>query len=381
MAKAYDRMEWSFLRCMLESLGFATGWVNLIMLCVTTVSYNFLINGLVVGRLSLLVVYARAQLSGSIHGCRVARGAPPISHLFFAHDSLLFFKANAQEVEAVKQCLDLYEGMSSQAVNYHKSSVCFSRNTPQDMRDVVAGVLGVPQSSNFGKYLGLPAFVGRNKRAAFSYIEDKIKQRICSWNKRLLSQAGKEILLKSVAQAMLTFSMTVFLLPESVCLSVQRTMNKYWWGSGTERGLHWKAWDRLCVPKKFGGLGFKDLRAFNLAMLGKQAWRFLTMPNSLVAKVYKARYYPKSSFIDASVGNCPSFCWRSIMAAHSILCGGVRRRIGNGKSTFIWGHPWLPDTGDPMINTPMPPQLNGALVSGLMDEDSNTWDHSILIFA
>ncbi|XP_031101861.1 uncharacterized protein LOC116005764 [Ipomoea triloba] len=102
------------------------------------------------------------------------------------------------------------------------------------------------------------------------------------------------------------------------------------------------------------------------------------MPNSLIARVYKARYYPKSSFIDASMGNNSSFCWRSIMAAHGLICGGVRRRIGNGNSTLIWGHPWMPDTGDPMIQIQMPPQLAGALVSGLISEDSGTWDHSIL---
>jgi len=105
------------------------------------------------------------------------------------------------------------------------------------------------------------------------------------------------VLLKSVAQSMPTFSMSVFLLPDSVCQSIERAMNRYWWGTGSERGIHWMAWDRMCAPKKFGGLGFKDLKAFNLAMLGKQAWPFLISPHSLVARIYKARYFPKSSFI------------------------------------------------------------------------------------
>ncbi|XP_031131897.1 uncharacterized protein LOC116033284 [Ipomoea triloba] len=219
---------------------------------------------------------------------------------------------------------------------------------------MVASVLGVVQAPNFGKYLGLPSFIGREKKIVFSYVEDKIRSRIGSWNKKFLSQAGKEILLKSVAQSMPTFSMSVFLLPASVCLSIQRVMNRYWWSSGRDKGIHWKAWDRLCVPKKHGGLGFKDLRPFNLAMLGKQAWRFLTQPTSLVARIYKARYYPKTSFIDATVGNCPSFCWRSIMASHELVCTGVRRRIGNGNSTLIWGHPWLPDDPSLMVQTAMP---------------------------
>ncbi|XP_031090853.1 uncharacterized protein LOC115995843 [Ipomoea triloba] len=376
MAKAYDRMEWPFLERMLRALGFNDKWVELIMLCVSTVSYSFLING---------------SPSADVVPSRGLRQGDPLSPYLFIicaeGISLLLQKAqadgsirgaNAQEAGAVKHCLDLYESMSGQAVNYHKSSVCFSRNTHAQHREEVVGLLGVTQAPNFGKYLGLPAFVGRNRKQAFSYIEDKIKQRILSWNKRLLTQAGKEVLLKSVAQAMPTFSMSVFLLPDSVCTSLERTMNRYWWGSGTvaERRIHWKAWDRLCLPKKFGGLGFKDLRAFNLAMLGKQAWRFLTKPTSLVAKVYKARYYPKTSFIDAFVGGCPSYCWRSIMAAHGLICSGVRRRIGDGENTLIWGHPWLPDDPSPMIQTPMPEHLNGSVVAGLIDNGS--WDYSVL---
>ncbi|XP_031096825.1 uncharacterized protein LOC116001061 [Ipomoea triloba] len=286
-----DRMEWSFLRKMLLALGFVVEWVNLIMLCVTTVSYSFLVNGENAGQVipthgirqgdplspylfiicaeGLSLLLQQVESRGLFHGCRVARGAPPISHLFFAYDSLLFFKAIVQEACVIKQCLNEYEDMSGQAENFHKSR--------------------------------------RNKRTVFSYIEYKIKHRIGTWNKRLLSQAG------------------------------------------TDRGIHWKACDRLCVPKKFGGLGFKDLRAFNLAMLGKQAWRFLTRPHTLVARIYKARYFPRSSFINATLGSCPSFCWRSVVAAHELVCSGVRRRVGNGASTLIWEHPWLPDDLTPMI--------------------------------
>ncbi|XP_019154304.1 PREDICTED: uncharacterized protein LOC109150749 [Ipomoea nil] len=371
MAKAYDRMEWPFLEKMMLALSFDVGWVQLIMKCVSTISYNLLVNGsrsdpilptrglrqggplspylFIICAEGLSLLLQKAHNRGLIHGCRVARGAPPISHLFFADDSLLFFKANVQEASEVKRCLSVYEDLSGQVVNYHKSSICYSRNTSNASKEVVEQVLGVGQAPNFGKYLGLPSFVRRNKKAAFAYIEDKIRQRIGSRNKRLLSQAA-----------------------------IERTMNHYWWDSGTDRRIHWKAWDKLCVPKKYGRLGFKELRAFNLAMLGKQAWRMLTKPESLVARIYKARYYAKGSFFDAQVGNNPSLCWRSIMAAKSIICSGVRRRIGNGESTLIWTHPWLQDDQDPMIQTEMPIQLQDAKVVGLIDQQTRTWDLSIL---
>ncbi|XP_019161408.1 PREDICTED: uncharacterized protein LOC109158044 [Ipomoea nil] len=348
MAKAYDRMEWPFLKGMLKALGFDERWVDLIMLCVTTVSYRFLVNGspteailptrglrqgdplspylFIICAEGLSLLLQQAQANGVIHGCRVARAAPPVSHLFFADDSLLFFKANVQEASEIKNILTTYESLSGQMVNYQKSSICYSKNTSGADRDIVAQTLGVVQAPNFGKYLGLPAFVGKNKKMAFAYIEDKIKQRIGSWNKKLLTQAGKEILLKS----------------------------------------------------KYGGLGFKDLRAFNLAMLGKQAWKFLTNPESLVARIYKARYFHDRPFNEACLGNNPSYCWRSIMAAKDLIIGGVRRRVGNGNSTLIWKDPWLQDEMDPMIQTEMPPQLIDAKVSGLIDQTTGTWDPHIL---
>ncbi|XP_031120805.1 uncharacterized protein LOC116024042 [Ipomoea triloba] len=384
MAKAYDRMEWPFMRGMLLALGFAEAWLMESMLVrlyhpgasdretLYPPIYSLSVQKgclCYCSRLSVEEISMVVGWLGEHHLCLIC---------FFADDSLLFFKANVHEAGAIKRCLSDYEAMSGQAVNFGKSSVCFSRNTSMADREEVVAVLGVSQAPNFGKYLGLPSFVGRNKRVVFSYIEDKIKQRFSSWNKRLISRAGKEVLLKSVAQSMPTFSMSVFLLPQSICQSIERAMNRYWWGSGEDRSIHWMAWNGLCVPKKYGGLGFKDLRAFNLAMLGKQAWRFLINPQSLVARIYKARYYPKSTFVDATIGGCPSFCWRSIMAAHELICFGVRRRIGNGDTTLIWGHPWLPDDPSLMVQTHMPPGLNGSLVSGLVDPATNTWDQSIL---
>ncbi|XP_019197881.1 PREDICTED: uncharacterized protein LOC109191694 [Ipomoea nil] len=66
------------------------------------------------------------------------------------------------------------------------------------------------------------------------------------------------------------------------------------------------------------------------------------------------------------------------MAAKGLICSGVRRRVGNGKSTSVWGHPWLQDEEDPMIQTEMPPQLSSARVVNLIDQETGTWDHDLL---
>jgi hypothetical protein len=69
------------------------------------------------------------------------------------------------------------------------------------------------------------------------------------------------------------------------------------------------------MHKNAGGLGFKSITAFNNAMLGKEAWKLLTCPGTLITKLLKAKYFPKSDFLSSSIGHNPSYVWRSIWSA------------------------------------------------------------------
>ena len=84
----------------------------------------------------------------------------------------------------------------------------------------------------------------------------------------------------------------------------------------------WVSWKNLCRPKVKGGMGFRDLKAFNLALLAKQGRRIQQNPNSLIHRVLKAKYFAKSSFMDAQVGRNPSYIWRSIVAARPVIKEG-----------------------------------------------------------
>ena len=194
------------------------------------------------------------------------------------------------------------------------------------------------------KYLGLPPLVGRGKRKAFSRIKDQVGREIAGWKGNLLSNAGREILIKAVAQATPTYTMSVFKLPDSLCKELNSMMGNFWWGQkGRERRMAWVSWEKLCKPKSDEGMGFRDFKALNLALLAKQGWRMLENPNALVHRVYKAKYFANESFLNAQVGRRPSYVWRSIMAAKDIIMKGSQWCIGNGQKVHIWEDRWIPN--------------------------------------
>lgn len=125
-------------------------------------------------------------------------------------------------------------------------------------------------------------------------------------------------------------------------------------------------------------MGFKRIHEFNLAMLGKQAWRVLTEPNSFIAMLLKACYFPKSSFGEAGLGNNPSYVWRSILAAQHLVINGSVMMIGKGESVNVWQDPWLPYSNHMRISTPVYPGLEEAKVCSLMMSDNMEWDIDIL---
>ncbi|XP_020981404.1 uncharacterized mitochondrial protein AtMg00310-like [Arachis duranensis] len=108
----------------------------------------------------------------------------------------------------------------------------------------------------------------------------------------------------------------------------------------------------MTKPKKEGGLGIKDLRAQNIALLGKQFWRITTQPNSLLSRVLKEKYYRYYNALKAKVGNTPSCGWRSLLEGRKVVEKGLSWSIGTGSNIRIFEDPWLP----PPYPFSVPPQ-------------------------
>jgi hypothetical protein len=106
----------------------------------------------------------------------------------------------------------------------------FSRNTSLARRQEILTLSGLTETTRFDTYLGLLVLVGISIMQSFNGIIDRIWKRLNNWKVKFLSQAGKEIFLKAVVQAISTFSMSVFLLPVTLCKDLNHMMQKFWWG-------------------------------------------------------------------------------------------------------------------------------------------------------
>ena len=230
-----------------------------------------------------------------------------------------------------------------------------------------------------GVYLGLPEKICGSKKQAFAFIQERLHNRINSWSAKLLSKGGKEVLLKSVAQALPTYVMSCFLLPQDIIRKLTSAISRFWWSTkDNNRGLHWIAWAKICTPKDQGRLGFRDFKNFNLALLAKQLWRLIQYPNSLFARVLKGRYFRNSNPIDVTKASTPSYVWRSLMAAQPLLKAGLRKTIGTGQTTLVWVDPWIP-TSPACPAIPCGSSFNPSLrVSDLCDVTTKEWNDELL---
>lgn len=200
MSNAYNSVEWGFLERVMLRLGFKDSWVQKIMSCITSVSFSFKINGKIQGNVTstrglrqgdpispyLFIICADAFSTlisrgidqRRIHGVRVCRGAPPLSHLFFGDDSILFAKANVRECSEIANILSTYERASGQRVNLDKTEILFSKGVPTSQRQAILDVLQVNEVDRHTKYLGLPTIIGRSKKTIFSCLKERIWKKL-----------------------------------------------------------------------------------------------------------------------------------------------------------------------------------------------------------
>ena len=223
-----------------------------------------------------------------------------------------------------------------------------------------------------------PSFLGRQKKACFNQIKERIWNKMQGWKERLLSQAGKEVMIKAVIQSIPTYSMNVFCLPLGLIKDIESMIRKFWWGNqDNTRKMQWVKWRMLCSSKSLRGMGFRDLRQFNDALLGKQVGRLFHEKDTLLRRVFKPKYSHSGCILDAEINPRSSFAWKSIMQARDVICKGARWRVGDGSSIDIWKHRWLDSSGGGKI---LSPRLDSSLavVKDLIITGTKMWNSDLI---
>ena len=251
ISKAYEKVEWNFLEKIMLSLGFPAQWVDLAMSTVRSVSYSVIVNGEPCGYITpsrgikqgdplssylflfcvegLSSLLQQATLNNHMKGLLSCHGGVHISHLLFVDDSLLFYEAKLEEGRRLLSLLTQYEAAFGQAINRQKTTLFFSPNSSHKVQEDIRSLFGAQILKNCEKYLGLPMVGGRSKVSTFRELQERVSKRVIGWKEKNISKAGREVLIKSVAQAILTYSMSIFKIPRVVCDGMNSILAKYWW--------------------------------------------------------------------------------------------------------------------------------------------------------
>lgn len=148
-----------------------------------------------------------------------------------------------------------------------------------------------------------------------------------------LAESGREVLIKAIVRVLSTYVMWIFKLPISVCDDLSKLTRKFLWGlEQGERKTHWISWDKMKMSK-IRRIWFHNMRIFNQALLARQAWRLIQLPNSMCARVLKGRYYPQGHILDTMFSGQSSSKWTAI--SYGLLKKRMTWRIGNGESVCI----------------------------------------------
>lgn len=173
------------------------------------------------------------RANGRPYGGQRCRDAPTVTNLLFVDDSLILMKANVQNAACLKSILDLYCVASRQLVSVDKSSKVLCPSNKVNMKAEVCSYLNIITEALNDKYLGPPATLGLDKSDCFKYLIDRLILKLTGWKEKYLSSGGKGVLIKYVAQAILTYVMSLFKFPKKSLQRNHRGYTRFWWGDDT----------------------------------------------------------------------------------------------------------------------------------------------------
>ncbi|GAU50504.1 hypothetical protein TSUD_409790 [Trifolium subterraneum] len=361
LEKAFDNVNWEFLKSCLHDFGFPDTTIQLIMHCVTSSNFSLLWNGnkmphfksshglrqgdplspylfiLCMEKLSIAINNAVQQ--GNWAPIHISDNGPRLSHLLFADDVLLFSKAKNSQLRFITDLFDHFSRASGLKINLSKSRAFYSAGIPHTKINKLTSISGIRSTVSLDKYLGFPILKGRAKRSDFHFIIDKMQSRLASWKNKLLNKLGRLALASSVISSIPSYYMQISWLPQSICDSIDQTTRNFIWRDSNNKGIHLVSWKKIARPKQHGGLSIRTARGQNISLLGKLVWDMVQSSNKLWVDLLSSKYVKGSTFLLSGNNSSGSPTWSSIIQAKNILKDGFSWRAGSGTSSF-WSSHW-----------------------------------------
>ncbi|KAJ4755627.1 RNA-directed DNA polymerase (reverse transcriptase)-related family protein [Rhynchospora pubera] len=396
LSKAFDKLNWRFISLVMHTHSFPQDYIDWVMACVTSSRFSIVLNGSTDGfiqptrgvrqgcslspYLFILALDVFSRLlnfmvqKGELKGVTIARGAPTLTTLLYADDLLIFGEASQAEVMKIQQLLNLFCGMSGQEIGTDKSRIWFSKHTPLEVQRLISSAFAASKASPSDVYLGTT--IVANKPGDFGPLLDKIDSKLQPWKRQFLSQAGKVVLIKSVIEPLLLYTMSNTAIPAAIIKVIEGKLRAFFWDKGGSSRMPLVAWKSITRPKDHGGLGLKDLTCFNLSLHMKALWSIISGSSAIWINLVRAKYLSCATIWNSHRTRKCTALWRALIGVRQELQDNVRWQIGNGETCRALGEPWhdmwrhyQPSNADQRRLT----------VSQLLNTDDGTWNTAKLI--
>lgn len=261
----------------------------------------------------------------------------------------MVFMWNCKEAELfstvwliLTQNLKALEQIWKYPTNLAKSTVFCAGLSDNDRAEVLS-LLRMSEGTLPVWYLGVPLISKRLSAIDCDILVAKVVNRIESWLVKNLSFAGHLQLITSVLCSFQVFWSRVFILPKKTVKLLEQKLNRFLWCGKDARAKAKVAWDKVCVPKKEGGLGIKKLDIWNQASMLHHVWTLFARSGSLWVAWIENNLLKGRSFWQVSIPQNCSYSWRKLLKLRGIAKQFLSFKVGDGQKIFLWYDVWHPE--------------------------------------
>lgn len=360
--KAFDSIRWDFILGILKAIYVPDIFINWISQCISTASFSVSINGasggffnstkgirqgdpispylFVLAMEGLTRLLQSRYVSGSI-GYHPRTSELKITHLMFADDVMIFFDGRGDSLHGITECLDDFASWSSLVMNRNKTELYHAGMDPSETSELAA--YGFPTGTLPVRYLGFPLMSRKLRISEYEPLINKIISRFQSWAVKALSFAGRLQLIASVIYGTVNFWMSTLILPKGCLKRIESLCSRFLWSGNTDiTGNAKVSWYNVCMPKTEGGLGLRNLLAWNRVLCLRFVWLLFSDNSSLWAQYHRYHHTTNQSFWALQESDSDSWAWKQLLKLRADGLRFIKPILGTGWKISFWHDIWTP---------------------------------------